>query len=143
MKIFCIGLGRTGTTTFGTCMRMLGLNHCTGPVGLGLTLNSLSDYTALQKIIENYDSFSDFPWPLLYKKLSTWHPDAYFILTRRKDVDTWYRSLCKHFDRTGPTEGKKLAYGYYFPRSAPTKIKEQYLIHLTNVRKHFNSNPRF
>ena len=142
-KVFCIGLGKTGTTTFKHCSRILRLRHKTGPIVLGLAGLSLGHTAKRQAeerligVAQHYDAFGDYPWPYLYETLSAAFPNALFVMTRRSSVEKWYISLCRHYDRTGPTEAKRLAYGYYSPYDNPHAHKQLYEEHLASARDYF------
>jgi hypothetical protein len=141
-KVFCIGLGKTGTTTFGSFMEDLGYKHHPTICAYGLACYRSGNFDRLFDIADNYDSFDDFPWPLLYKELADQYPDAKFVLTTREDADVWYKSLCKHYDRTGPTLAKRLSYGVYSPHEDPDYHKDFYLSHNRNVEQFFNGTGR-
>ena len=83
MKVFGIGLNRTGTSTLGACFNHFGFNH------LSLDRNSFENYKkqdfhSIYNRIEKFDSFEDWPWPLIYKEIDKRFPDSKFILTLRK-----------------------------------------------------------
>lgn len=113
-KIFGIGLNKTGTKTLGSCLKTFGLKHKTYDLEL-LESFSKGDYNSIFQIVDEFDSFEDWPWPLIYKELDEKYENSKFILTIRKDQNTWYNSLCKHAQRTGPTKARKIAYGYFMP----------------------------
>lgn len=102
MKIFGIGLIKTGTTTFGQAMMKLGFNHCEGWHGL---VNKLAapyisgELEPLFDLISKHDSFEDFPFcaPGMLSILDQKYPDAKFILTVREET-SWFRSLSKYFN---------------------------------------------
>ena len=141
-KVFCIGLGKTGTSTFAQCARILGYRHRTGPIMHGLALHRLGDIRGLLRNCDGYDSFDDFPWPFLYREMAEHFPDARFVLTRRRDSETWFRSLAAHDLRYGPREAGKLAYGYYEQRQHPAEMTALYEQHLDDVRTFFAGTGR-
>lgn len=120
-KVFCIGLGKTGTKTFGRCMTKLGYRHRAGPMYEGLLLLRLGHVESILDITHQFDSFDDFPWPFLYRTLVKRFEDARFVLTTRRDPETWFNSLSQHNLRRGPREAHKLAYGYYESHLHPEK----------------------
>lgn len=48
-----------------------------------------------------YESFEDWPWFMLYKEFDEKFPNSKFILTLRKDTDTYVKSLKGHHEREG------------------------------------------
>ena len=141
-KVFCIGLGKTGTSTFAQCARVLGYRHRTGPILHGLALHRLGDTAALLRYCERHDSFDDFPWPLAYREMAQRFPDARFVLTRRRDATTWFRSLAAHDLRYGPREAGKLAYGHYEQRHHEAEMVALYERHLEEARAFFAGTGR-
>lgn len=123
-KIFCIGFGKTGTTTLGHTLKTLGYNHLEGPVRSGLIWYSLNLMDNLWKLIRNHDSFDDFPYPFLYKELHLKYPNAKFILTERSNSAEWLLSLQKHNLRNGPTDANYLAYGCFEPFGQTERLIE-------------------
>lgn len=139
-KVLCVGLGKTGTKTLASCMRQLGFNHLSMH---GTEEFARKDYEALLAKAESYDSFDDFPWAYLHEMFDTHFSDVRFILTTRKDVETWYSSLCKHYCRVGPTHTKKIFYGYHSPYENPDHHKELYLTHNAKIRDYFAGRDDF
>ena len=139
-KIFCIGLGKTGTSTFAKCMRRLGYRH----FGSGaLDIFKRRDAGAMIELIRTHDSFDDFPFPLMYDWLAVVCENPRFVLTRRRDVDDWMRSLQGHYCRTGPTEAKKTHFGYYSPYQNEAHHRACYERHLAETRRRFKGDPRY
>ncbi|TWH92416.1 MULTISPECIES: sulfotransferase family protein [Sphingobium] len=118
-KIFGIGLNKTGTTTLGSCFQRLGYKH------LGYRRDLLHAYRSRQvarvfKEIDRFESFEDWPYPLMYRELADRYPDAKFVLTVRKSAETWLNSLSRHARQSRPLRhARKLAYGYHYPENAP------------------------
>ena len=140
MKIIGIGLNKTGTTTLGVCLRQWGFKHisCNKEA---FDLWKTGDYPALLKWVEAFDSFEDWPWPLIYREIDQAFPGCKFILTRRKDEKTWFKSLCKHAERTGPTEFRKRIYGYEMPEGHEAEHIRFYRAHNEAVRTYFEQRP--
>ena len=142
MKVFCIGLGKTGTKTLKSALEILGFSvgQC---IDLGLRYWAKGDLETLREYTITYDALQDFPWPYLYKELYNWYPDAFFILTVRYNEEKWYESLCRHYDRVGPNLAKELAYGCESPYEDPDGLKKLYEQHNKNCQLFFQRNPRF
>ena len=139
-KVVGIGLNKTGTSTLGACLRHWGLKH----TSYSVEASDLWREGELERLLEHvrrFDSFEDWPWPLLYKEIDERFPRTKFILTRRKDADTWFGSLCKHAELTGPTEFRRVIYGYKMPHKHEAAHVEIYEAHLALVRSYFRGRP--
>ena len=140
MKVFGIGLNKTGTKTLGECFTLLGMRNTSYDLELLQAYDSKSFEKILNKACQ-FDSFEDWPWPLLYKEFDERFPDAKFILTLRKDPDIWYNSLCKHAILTGPTIARKIVYGFEMPADHRQEHLDYYLKHNEEVRAYFQDRP--
>lgn len=135
--VFCIGLGKTGTSSFAAAMRRLRYPHATG----GHLPSSRAFGRTTATAFERFLSFDDNPWPLAYQSLDRVFPNARFVLTRRRTPDVWLVSLQKHYCVTGPTAAKRYLYGYNSPYCNPKHHIDLYNSHLTAVRSHFDEQP--
>lgn len=97
-KVFCIGMFKTGTKSFGQAMRILGYKTLDRPWFI-LKDNWYNNpkrwpehYPKIRERAESYDAFSDAPWMFLYKQLDKWFHGSKFILTLRKDAITLAKS---------------------------------------------------
>ena len=142
-KVFCIGLGKTGTTSMSVILDRLGYQHKTGPIEDGLIWQELGQLDKLWSVVEKFDSFDDFPYPYLYKELYHKYPHAKFILTIRKTPEEWLNSLKKHSLRNGPTTAHLLAYGCYSPIGHEEHLLELYKNHISEVTKFFSGCENF
>jgi len=140
MKVFGIGLNKTGTKTLGACFSMLGYRNATFNMDL-LNEYSQGNIAAIMDYCKGYDSFEDWPWPLLYKQIDKRYPDAKFILTIRSSPEVWYNSLVKHARKTGPTLARKIVYGFENPFDHKNEHIAIYLKHNKDVIKYFDSRP--
>ena len=68
MKIIGIGLNKTGTTTLGVCFKYWGFNHISF-CETAFNLYVKEDYESLLGLVSEYDSFEDWPWPMIYKDI--------------------------------------------------------------------------
>jgi hypothetical protein len=91
-KVFVIGWHRTGTRSLAHALRILGFKTVHWWPGW-LSQREVEKPSILRK----FDAFADFPFPLIYRQLDKWYPDARFILTTRT-VESWLRSVKVHFD---------------------------------------------
>lgn len=97
-KVFVIGAPRTGTTSVGRALSILGFRD----YGHDPYLQELHNHGNLEPIWERvgmHDSFSDGPFNTgdFYRVLSERYPQARFILTVR-DKQKWKESHRRHFD---------------------------------------------
>jgi hypothetical protein len=108
-KVFCIGMQRSGTTSFG--------NFCRDELGLtrrGFGISIANGWTRAwmandhERIFSSPDFrtgevFEDDPWwcPRFYEVLAARFPEAKFVLITR-DEDKWFRSLRAHSGGRSP-----------------------------------------
>ncbi len=141
MKIFGIGLNKTGTTTLGACFRILGFDH------LGCRPDLLADLrrgrtSRVFDEIDRHEAFEDWPYPLMFRALwARYEPEAKFVLTRRRSAETWLQSLKLHSLATDPDRHcRLLAYGHAYPFGAEREHMEIYERHLLEVRTFFRAH---
>ena len=154
-KIFNVGFHKTGTTSLthfmsdngyktlhrpAYAMQRLNLGSqfdidegSTGPV----KLENIVDKTLLQELVQEFDFFSDNPWPLLYRLLDQSFPNSKFILTRR-NTDSWINSLVKYSD-SQHTRMRQLIYGYGNPENHVTRYRKVYIRHNKDVVGYFGN----
>ncbi|MGB1249592.1 MAG: sulfotransferase, partial [Candidatus Promineifilaceae bacterium] len=115
-KVFGIGLNKTGTTTLGQCAEILGYRHmgCDRSLLADIVLNQNLDRAFT--IIEQFNFFEDWPWPLIYREIDKQFPNSKFILTVRDNEQAWLASLKRHALIRHPLHhSRRLAYGYDYP----------------------------
>lgn len=140
MKVFGIGLNKTGTTTLSACLQSLGFKHAS----CNLKLTRCVARDELEPVFQHadqYESFEDWPWPLVYKAMDERYQDAKFILTRRTSPEKWFDSLSRHSLRTGPTEYRQIAYGHEMPIGHKNSHVKTYTSHNQSVRDYFSDRP--
>lgn len=138
VKVFGIGLNKTGTSTLGTCGEILGykVQGCDRDLLKDVRLNG--DFTRIRQAVEEHDLFEDWPWPLIYKELDNMFPGSKFILTVRKNEQNWLQSLKKHSMKTPPgIHCRKLAYGFNYPHGHAGKHLRFYRRHNDQARDYF------
>ena len=96
MKIFGIGLSKTGTTSLARALEMLGYRTIDNPGVVHYTPADLSSIDP--ELMEANEAFTDTPIPSFYRELDVKYPDSKFILTVR-DTDGWLKSCKKQFTR--------------------------------------------
>jgi|TARA_S200002703_G_scaffold159186_1_gene171790 hypothetical protein len=126
MKVFGLGMFKTGTTTLEQCLRLLDMKHVdldtdyvyfNGDAQGYLRRNvedivvdydydnfTTEELAIMQRVTENYEGFSDHPWMWTFKECYKMYPDAKFVLTVRKDSETLANSDRNFFLMHGATE---------------------------------------
>ena len=139
-KVFGIGLNKTGTSTLAECGKALG--YKTYSCSRKLTKDVVVDrnFSNTFSVVDKYDFFEDWPWPLIYKQLDKAYPGSKFILTKRSTPSVWLNSLKKHSMRTKPFQHcRKLAYGYNYPHGHESAFLNFYSEHNAEVREYFKN----
>jgi Sulfotransferase domain len=152
-KVFCVGMHKSGTSSFHQLMSDLGARslHSTrrsmAALGLGAdnsgeegdgTRSDLAariDAPMLQTLVDQYDCFSDNPWPLLYRRLDVAFPGSRFVLTVR-DTEKWLRSQTEDFGAKN-TQMRQWIYGFGNPLRHAERYREVYEQHACDVRRYF------
>jgi len=98
VKVFGIGCNKTGTTTLGHCLKLLGFGpHAHWPNSNRLVKHwAQGNYQPILEFAENFECFDDSPWNItdVYQHLDIRFPKSKFILTLR-DSDSWFTSWCR------------------------------------------------
>lgn len=138
-KVFCIGFQKTGTTSLGKALEILGYDVC-GPIGVTDPRIHDKAWEWAVEHIPHFDAFQDNPWPLLYKELDRSYPNCKFILTTRNPY-SWIRSMRKYFgDYQSPAE--EWIYGdNCTPVRNPRRCLKRYKQHNKDVRAYFKNRP--
>ncbi len=138
MKIFGIGLNKTGTTTLGEAGRLFGLRTKSWDRALFHETMVEGRREKLREAVDAFDLFDDFPYPLLYEELDDTYPGSKFVLTRRITPEAWLRSLKAHAMRASiSTQTHKIVYGFQFPHGREAAFLAYYDRHLTQARAYF------
>jgi hypothetical protein len=141
-KVIGLGFHKTGTKTLGACLETLGFrNHSLDREAFALW--RLGEIDAVLDMMQQADSFEDWPWPFLYREARERFPDARFVLTTRRDEVTWLESLTLHVARHGRTSFnyRKYIYGVDDPVAHPQRFLEVYRAHNAAVREFFADQP--
>ncbi|MGN6616909.1 MAG: sulfotransferase family protein [Ilyomonas sp.] len=137
-KVFGIGLNKTGTTSLGKALVLLGYkNHA----GCNLKLTkcwSSSNLKPIYEVANQNNCFEDWPWPLVYREMFYKFENAKFILTVRKSADRWYQSLCKYSVIKSKSKFRRLIYGFHMPHNYRKEHIDFYEKHNQSVIDFFN-----
>lgn len=139
-KVFGIGLNKTGTTTLAQCLQHFGYRHTSSSLPLTQRAEA-GDLEPVFRHAEQFDSFEDWPWPLLFRQLDERFPGSRFILTVRRSPEVWLASLRKHALLTGPTEFRRIAYGHATIEGHEAEHLARYSAHNQAVRAYFADRP--
>ena len=95
MKIFGIGLSKTGTTSLAAALGILGYKTKDNP---GIDHYAPGDLATSidEALLAEYDAFTDTPIPCFYRELDERFPGSRFILTTR-EMEGWLNSCRKQF----------------------------------------------
>jgi hypothetical protein len=140
MKVFGIGLQKTGTTTLGACLAHIGHKKVTYHRRAGWYLRR-GQIQRLKDIMDKYDAFDDEPWAHCYEIADRFYPDAKFVLTVRKSPEKWYESMCKHCDRIPFNQHRKYFFGCIMPRRHKEQVLAVYNNHIEAVKHYFRDRP--
>jgi hypothetical protein len=142
--VFCIGLIRTGTTTFGDACTSLGFTRLGWWEGFSQQLMQRwrkGDIEALRDEAAKWDVLEDFPWPMVYQEMAESFPDAKFALTRRSSTDVWLHSIERHVARNGAAH--RGVFGINEGDDPAARYREKNESHLSEVRSYFAGSDRF
>ena len=137
-KVFGIGFHKTGTSSLGVALELLGYHVC-GMFGINAKDIERIIYEESFKLVDQYDAFQDNPWPLIYQELDQRYPNSKFILTVRPPED-WIRSTVKHY---GIRDNSMRAwiYGVGHPKGNESRYLERYQRHNREVEEYFKNRP--
>ena len=151
VKVFGIGLSRTGTKSLTKALDWLGFNVIHYPVGKEI-FEELTKGIHSFSLLQGYDGITDITVAPFYAQLDKLYPGSKFILTVR-DKESWLRSLEQHWkdkpafgDRPGRETKMKIrrflraaVYGCYaFNRDRMSYV---YDLHYKNVVGYFRGRP--
>ena len=138
IKIFGIGLNKTGTTSLRCALRHLGYDHLDRKPRL-FKLWKNGQIPQILKVADQHESFDDWPWPLIVPQLlDRYGENARFILTMRRSPLVWLDSLKAHSERTNPFRHPRTAiYGHPYPHGCEDQHLAFYNLHRNRVRQLF------
>lgn len=145
-KVFCVGFQKTGTTSLGRALEILGYRVCGYRPFSDLADHDGDDvWERVEQrafaLAEENDAFKDTPWPLLYREMDERHPGSKFILVTR-DTDRWIKSATDDF-KAWPNAMHRHIYGVPFPRGHEDVWVARYERHNREVREYFGDRPDF
>lgn len=142
VKVFGIGLNKTGTKSLRTALRRTGHRHYM-PTRAVVQAGLKGDLPVLIDAMNRHDSAEDWPWPLRWREMRAHYGRrARFILTRRVSAEVWLDSLRRWSLRTHPGSTiRRQIYGHDYPHGAEQVHLDYYNRHLDEVREAFHDAP--
>lgn len=138
MKIFGIGLNKTGTSSLHEALQRLGFRslHWGGPTVRAVVERARDEGRPLLEDLAGYDAFSDI-WALSesFELLDRQYPGSRFILTTRS-LESWIDSRERHVQRNRIAKGEG-RYGGDFLQIEPEAWRRLYIEHHARVRDYF------
>lgn len=128
MKIFGIGLAKTGTTSLNAALQMMGYR----------AEHAIGDWSEIDKLDAVTDELArDYP------KLDERYPGSKFILTVR-ELESWLKSCAHHFRNEIPADHPHSAYikdVYGVTIYDEAKFRQAYQRHLESAQRYFANRP--
>ena len=108
-KVFCLGLHKTGTTSFKLALESVGYRVADWFGVTDLDIKDRAVESAIERMAD-YDAAQDDPWYLLYRELDAAFPGSRFVLLTR-EKEAWFKSCCSYFGGTGMNYVREWFYG--------------------------------
>lgn len=138
-RVFCVGFQKTGTSSLGKALEILGHKVAGYWEFRDLAQDTGNTWEKVQQraatISKDFTAYQDTPWPLLYQEMDQLHPNSKFILVLR-DSDKWIASAVKDFDETYNKIHLEI-YGTAYPRGNEASWIKRYEQHNLEVQKYF------
>ena len=140
MKIFGIGLSKTGTSSLTEALKILGYSNSIHNPSKWLHVNNHGELAFEFEKLDSIDSASDIEVAHYYKELDERYPGSKFILTTRK-LDSWLKSCKNHFnDALLSSEAERTLHKFVYGSSIfdEQKFRQAYESHFEKVSTYFN-----
>lgn len=139
VKVFGVGLHKSGTSSLKIALEALGYRVC-GPDRKLLRAVAHGDCSGIDDVVSRYDAFEDLPWPLIFEYLfERYGSHAKFVLTTRVSAEKWFASIENHARTSGPmSDTWRLVYNTYRPFGRKQDYIKKYNRHNTRVREFFS-----
>lgn len=134
--VFGVGLSKTGTTSLGVALELLGFRHKSYDLDL-LEKWYLGEVEDVFRGMSGYSSFEDLPYPLMYDEvMRRYGRSARYVLTVRRSPETWLKSMKTYAIRQPPDRARyrKMAYGFEYPHQDEAAHIKFYNKHIVSVR---------
>jgi hypothetical protein len=138
LHVFGVGLPKTGLTSLARLMKTIG---CDAGGREGQARRAFFIDEDYQKVLALYEMgrfFSDGPTCLMYKLIyEKYGRSGRFILTVRRDADTWFASLKRHNLYAGVKNKHRWIFGRFYPHGFDDELKAYYERHNAEVAAYF------
>jgi hypothetical protein len=96
-RVLCVGYVKTGTSSFGAAMRLLGFSHYGYDPDLGKSLQG-GDLERCLKWASHFNSLDDLPWstPSFIAAFRQRFPASYYVILERNEQE-WLKSYFNFF----------------------------------------------
>lgn len=168
-NVICIGLNKTGTSSFTTALENIGYKKFSENQQFQFLSPDVyhGDYGKLFSVLDNpqFNLFNDIPFslPKVYEKIYEHRPNDIFILTLRESSDKWVKSVMNFYEgifsknsfieTTFTNSDKRFLIDYLTPMydswklknnsELEVQLKETYEKHYQECLKFFSNNPNF
>ncbi|WP_299597881.1 sulfotransferase [uncultured Microbulbifer sp.] len=139
MKIFGIGLSKTGTSSLTKALKILGYKNSIHNPSQWLSFRDPKGLTFDYSQLDDVDSATDIEIAYYYKQLDRRYPGSKFILTTR-DVNGWLKSCENHFnDVLTSSEAEKQLHKALYGSSVfnRERFRSAYSNHVDDVLDYF------
>lgn len=103
-RVFVLGDSRTGTTSIHVYLQKLGfssVHYFVSEAGISDPFHKgrSENWNKFKNFVNEsgFNAFSDYPTRLFFRELISEFPEAYFILTTRRNTSTWMESCRRYF----------------------------------------------
>ncbi|MEO0473493.1 MAG: sulfotransferase family protein [Bacteroidota bacterium] len=141
VKVFGIGFHKTGTSSLGEALRILGYRNIANYTPDLLPAIQASDWETVYQFCDRHDAFQDNPWPLLYQQLDQRYPNSKFVLTYRP-AEKWLQSVRKHFGGSSTAMREWIYAGHGDPIGQESLYETTYRQHIEAVKTYFSDRPQ-
>lgn len=138
MKVFGIGLNKTGTISLHQALVALGFSslHWGGQQSRRAVERAIAEGKPLLTYLGDYDAYSDIQrLSTSFDVLDREYPGSRFILTTR-DIDAWIDSRRRHVERNRERKARG-EYDGTFLEIEPERWRQQFLDHHARVMEYF------
>jgi hypothetical protein len=149
-KIVCIGLNKSGTTSFKDSLKQCGLkpfNEVFGHQYLLADIEHRNIHSTLSLLeYPRYDFYEDMPFSLLnvYKNLYIHRPQDYYVLTLRDTTEQWVESAYRYYvnslDTINLNKDNKPYDIFYHGRGIPNRTRNYLTAQMRNWGINSNVN---